>query len=221
MTNKPPVTRNMKIAQWSIPVMLLAILGISSYGPIQKQLRAAEMTSANGNIKCLYVALFSYASDHDGHFPTNLKSDSPTAAACFDKLIKAGKIDEELIFWNKKNAHTISSASTSPPNEVSPLTENENTTGYVMGLTTRSPTNIPILFDSSTEAGTFNTSVWEGRVIIAKLNGSVAHMTISEINEFQNIQNKGYILEKRGGEVVDIFQDLPEGTKILPPQIAQ
>jgi hypothetical protein len=29
----------------------------------------------------------------------------------------------------------------------------------------------------------------------------------------------GIILEKRGTQDVDIFQELPEGTKVLPPQI--
>jgi len=220
MTHKPPVSRNVRIAQWTISILLLAVLGISSYGPIQKQVRAAEMTSANGNFKQIYVALISYASDHDGLYPTDLESEYPTAAACFDKLIQARVIDEEYTFWNKNNAQTLGT-STSSPNNVRPLTENENTTGYVMGLTSRSRTNLPILFDCSTEAGVFNTSVWNGRAIVAKLNGSVEHMSISKINNSNYTKNRGYILENRGGRIVDIFQDLPEATKILPPQLAQ
>ncbi|MFT5882483.1 MAG: hypothetical protein ACI9FG_000986 [Crocinitomicaceae bacterium] len=221
MTQKPPVSRNVRIAEWAIPILLLAVLGISSYGPIQKQIRAAEKTSAIGNFKQVFTALYSYASDHDGHFPSDLESESPTAAACFDKLIKAEKIDEELTFRNKKNAQTLSTASTSPPNEVSPLTENENTTGYVMGLTTESRTNIPILFDSSTEAGVFNTSVWEGQAIVVKINGSSQAMNISygaglPLNE-DGSGKIGRLTENNK----DIFQRVPEGCKILPPQLAK
>ena len=225
MSEKPPVTRNIIIAQWAIPVLLLVILGINAYGPIQKQLRAAELTSANGNFKQIYTALYSYAKDHDGLYPTDLESDSPTAVACFNKLLKAGVIDDEETFWSKRNAQAIGSASTSSPNNNRPLTENENTAGYVMGLSTRSPTNLPILFDSSTEVGIFNTSVWEGYAIITKVNGSVNLMRISyeegsPLNE-DGSAKFGTILEKRGRGEIDIFKDLPEGTTVLPPQLAR
>ena len=194
MTHKPPVSRNMRIAQWTIPVLLLAILGINSYGPVQKQLRAAELTSAIGYYKQIYVALYSYAKDHDGIYPIDSENESPTAAACFDKLIHAGKVSDEEFFWNKQNALTLGTASISPPNNTSPFTENENTAGYVMGLTELSRSKLPILFDSSTKAGVFNTSVWEGRAIVAKLNGSVAAMRISQIRNSPNQHNDGYIL---------------------------
>ena len=61
MNEKPPVTRNMRIAQWVIQILLIAILAVCSYGPIQKQVRAAELTSAIGGYKQVYTALFSYA----------------------------------------------------------------------------------------------------------------------------------------------------------------
>ena len=209
----------MGIAQWSIPVMLLAILGINAYGPIQKQLRAAELTGATSYYKCVYTALYSYAKEYDGIYPTD-ESDSPTAAACFNKLLKAGVINDEIQFWNENNAQVLGTASPSPANNISPLTNNENTTGYVMGLTTPSPANLPTTFNSSTEAGVFNTSVWEGKAIVAKFNGSVKAMHISQISNSPNQQNEGYILERRGDSIVDIFKELPEGVKVLPPQLA-
>jgi hypothetical protein len=221
MNEKPPVTRNMRIGQWAIPALLLAILGICSYGPIQKQLHANELTRAVSNHKMIYTVLFSYAKDHDGLYPSNLGSDSPTAVACFDKLRQSGMSDYEGFFWNENNAQILGTASPSPPNNISPLTKNENTTGYVMGLSTRSPTNLPITFDSSTEAGVFNTSVWEGKAIVSKLNGSVKFIHISQISNSPNQHNDGYILEQRGDSIVDIFKDLPEGTTVLPPQLAR
>jgi hypothetical protein len=221
MNEKPPVTRNMRIAQWAIQILLIAILAVCSYGPIQKQVRAAELTSAIGGYKQVYTALFSYAKDHDGLYPTDLESESPTAVACFNKLLKAGVIDDEETFWSKRNAKVIGTASTSSPNNNRPLTENENTAGYVMGLSTRSPTNLPILFDSSTEAGVFNANVWEGKAIVAKLNGSVKAMYISLFDHSVYNRNRGYILERRGDVFIDIFKKLPEGTTVLPPQLAQ
>ena len=162
-----------------------------------------------------------YAKDHDGLYPTDLESESPTAVACFNKLLKAGVIDYEETFWSKRNAKVIGTASTSSPNNNRPLTENENTAGYVMGLSTRSPTNLPILFDSSTEAGVFNANVWEGKAIVAKLKGSVKAMYISLFDHSVYNRNRGYILERRGDVFIDIFKKLPEGTTVLPPQLAQ
>jgi len=90
-----------------------------------------------------------------------------------------------------------------------------------MGLTTRSRTNIPILFDSSTEAGAFNTCVWQGQAIITKINGSVQAMKISygggsPLNE-DGSGKIGRLIEGYN----DLFQGLPEGTKVLPPQLAK
>ena len=221
MSEKPPVSRNMRIAQWSIPVLLLAILGINSFGPIQQQLRAVEKVRAISNFKQIFVALSSYANDHDGLYPDDSENESATAATCLNKLLKAEKIDAEECFWNKKNAQIIGTASKSSPKNNRSLTENENTTGYVMGLTTSSSTNHPILFDSSTESGVFNTSVWEGKAIVSKLNGSVKALHISKVSNASNQKNEGYILERREGIIVDIFQELPQGSTVLAPQLAR
>ncbi|PQJ28378.1 hypothetical protein [Rubritalea profundi] len=159
MNEKPPVTRNMIIAQWAILVLLLAILGIISYGPIQKQVRAAEMTTANNYFKQVYTALFSYAKDHDGIYPTDFENESPTAAACFDKLVQSRVMDDEDCFWNRNNALTLGTASKASPDNISPLTENENTTGYVMD-SRHAPGPTSSLFSIARQKQEFSTPVY-------------------------------------------------------------
>ena len=86
-----------------------------SYGSIQKQIHAAQLTNDIGQHKHVYVALFSYAKDHDGLYPTDSESESPTAVVCFTQLIQAGVMETEECFWSKDNAEVLGSANVFPP----------------------------------------------------------------------------------------------------------
>ena len=104
---------------------------------------------------------------------------SDTAEACFNQLLNAGKVDEEGTFWSKENSVIDATDGASVPDEDGILTAGENAWGYVRGLTMSSPTETPILFDSSKTAREFSTQVWEGKAVVVKLNGSAQMMDIS------------------------------------------
>ena len=98
----------------------------------------------------------------------------------------------------------------------------ENAWGYVRGLSTSSRTNIPIIFDSSDTAVKFDTGVWDGRAVVAKLDGSVEAMKIDydgkPVNDDGSSKTEA-IVEKRGATEVDIFsiEALPSGAEVLVP----
>ena len=52
---------------------LISGLSAMSYGPIMKQVKAAEDTKTMNNMKQLFVACYSYAADNDGRLPNSLK----------------------------------------------------------------------------------------------------------------------------------------------------
>jgi hypothetical protein len=197
-------------------VLILFALVLFWYSRVPNGDCGAKFHAIN-NAKQISVALYSYAADHDGMYPNEqtasaeLDEFGDTAEACFTQLLNAGKIDEEGSFWSKKNT-VLGSVNAETPDEVGTLTAGENAWGYVRGLTTSSPTETPILFDSSKVAGEFSTQVWEGKAIVVKLNGSVKMMDISPADK-----PFGHIYEERDGKKMNLFKDLPDGAEILVP----
>lgn len=220
MSEKPPVSRNMRITQCAMIGLFLAFLSLMAYGPLMKSAKASPRTNQIHNCKQIFMALNAFALDHDGLFPCDKTGLANTAEDCFNQLLSGGYLDNENIFWcpNCANSGVVVK---NIPNNDGVLTADENCWGYVKGFTTKSPTHHPILFDSSTEVGVFNTSVWEGKAIVSKLNGSVKALRISKVNNASNQKNEGYILERREGIIVDIFQELPQGSTVLAPQLAR
>jgi len=178
--HKTRLRKGFSLVELLVVIAIIAGLAAMSYGPIMKQVKAAAKTNALNNGKQIYTALFSFASDNNGIFPNENTGDAgDSAEACFTQLIEAGKIDEEVTFWNKENSVLGVVDGTSPPNEDGTLDSGENAWGYVSGLNTSSRTNIPIVFDSVAGASSFDTAVWEGQAIVVKINGSCQALKIS------------------------------------------
>ncbi|MFT5882735.1 MAG: prepilin-type N-terminal cleavage/methylation domain-containing protein [Crocinitomicaceae bacterium] len=176
---KTRLRKGFSLVELLVVIAIIAGLAAMSYGPIMKQVKAAAKTTAINNGKQIYTALFSFASDNNGIFPNeNTGDDGDTAEACFTQLLDAGKIDEEVSFWNKENSVLGVVDGTGPPDEDGILTSGENAWGYVSGLNTSSRTNIPLIFDSVAGEGSFDTAVWEGQAIVVKINGSSQAMQI-------------------------------------------
>lgn len=188
----------------------------------------AEEVRAISNGKNIFVALISFAMDHEGLYPCADTGPAATAEDCFNQLIKGGYIDES-VFWIPRSAkHKIASAE--KPNNDGVLTASENSWGYVAGLSSSSSTRLPIIFDSSIKSGEFLSSMWKGRAIVAKIDGSVRLMAItpdatekSDSASIKATPKSGIITEKRGSRTINIFAELhlPRGTTILPPQLAK
>lgn len=177
---KTRLRKGFSLVELLVVIAIIAGLAAMSYGPIMKQVKAAAKTTALNNAKQIHVALFSFASDNNGIFPNeNTGEDGSTAEQCFTQLLEAGKIDEEVTFWNKENSVLGVVSGTAPPEEDGELVSGENAWGYVVGLNTSSRTNIPIIFDSVSGVGSFDTAVWEGQAIVVKINGSAQAMKIT------------------------------------------
>jgi len=185
---------------WIVTIITVALLIFLGYGPIMKSPKASERTRALYKGKNLYVALFSFAKEHDGIYPseiTALENESGnTAEACFTQLLNREEIESEEIFWVEKNT--------------------------ALGKLNKS--NIPILFDSGIAPGTFSTNVWNGKAIVVKLSGSTTAMDINFKGAPltpEGHPKSGFILEQRGPKHVNIFapENLPEGATILLPPL--
>ncbi|MEO1856231.1 MAG: type II secretion system protein [Rubritalea sp.] len=180
LKHKKHLRKGFSLVELLVVIAIIAGLAAMSYGPIMKQVKAAAKTNAINSGKQIHVALFSFASDNDGIFPNENTGDSgATAEACFTQLIEAGKIDEEATFWNKENSVIGTTNGTAPPNEDGTLEPGENAWGYVSGLNNSSSSNIPLIFDSSETAKSFDTAVWEGQAIVVKINGSCEALKIT------------------------------------------
>ena len=226
LKHKTRLRKGFSLVELLVVIAIIAGLAAMSYGPIMKQVKAASLTNALNNGKQIYTALFSYAKDNDGLYPNEgTAGDGETgdsAEACFTQLLNAGVIDDEEAFWSKENI-ALGTVNAETPDNDGELTPGENAWGYVRGLSTSSRTNLPIIFDSSDTAGQFDTVVWEGKAIVAKLNGSVEAMKINygggRATEDDGSSKTGSIEEKRGATDLDIFSStaLPNGADVLVP----
>jgi len=224
--HKTRLRKGFSLVELLVVIAIIAGLAAMSYGPIMKQVKAAALTNAINNAKQIHTALFSFAKDNDGLYPnegtasTGETGNSPED--CFTQLINAGVIDDEEAFWSKENIVLGTVVAETPDNDGT-LTAGENAWGYVRGLSTSSRTNLPIIFDASDTAGTFDTAVWDGKAIVAKLNGSVEAMKIEygggKPIEDDGSSKTGTIEEKRGSTDLDIFSStaLPNGAEVLVP----
>ena len=227
LKHKKHLRKGFSLVELLVVIAIIAGLAAMSYGPIMKQVKAAAKTNAINSGKQIYTALFSYAKDNDGLYPNagtaGTGETGDTAEACFTQLLNAGVVDDEEGFWSKENI-AIGTVTAETPDNDGTLTGGENAWGYVRGLSTSSRTNLPIIFDSSASAGQFDTAVWEGQAIVAKLNGSVEAMKINygggKPIEEDGTSKTGTIDEKRGSTQLDIFSEtaLPNGAEVLVPE---
>jgi prepilin-type N-terminal cleavage/methylation domain-containing protein len=169
--------KGFSLVELLVVIAIIAGLAAMSYGPIMKQVRAAAQTSAINDGRQIYTALFSYAKDNNGIFPDgdleNTGEASSSVTDCFNQLLQLGLVDDESVFWNKENANVLESVDLTEPDANGELESGENVWGYVNGLNSSMNTTLPILFDSSNNGTTFDTGVWNGYAIVAKLDGSV------------------------------------------------
>lgn len=218
--------KGFSLVELLVVIAIIAALAGVSYGPIMNKMRAADQIKAVTNAKNINTALVSFAGSNDGLYPNedtaNSTESGDTAEGCFTQVMNTGDIEDEMVFWNNANiaAGTVTAAR---PNNDGILTSGENAWGYVSGLSTSSSTRTPIIFDASAEPGVFNTGVWNGKAIVAKLDGSATAMDIAygggKPTNDDGTPKTGPIEEKRGESNIDIFdpQNLPKGAEVLVP----
>ena len=216
--------KGFSLVELLVVIAIIAGLAAVSYGPIIKQMKAAKQQNAIASARNIYTAMLDYAKKKDGLFPSDATAktseDGTTPEGCFTMLINAGLVDTEETFWNAENS-VIGTTAAAKPDENGTVDPGECAWGYVSGLSTSSRTNLPLFFDSSNQAGIFDTAVWEGYAIIAKLDSSVeaVEITFDGTPFDDNGESKtGPIEEKRGNSTVNLFEDgLPDSAEVLVP----
>lgn len=218
--------KGFSLVELLVVIAIIAALAGVSYGPIMNKMKAADLIKAVTNAKNINTALVSFAGANDGLYPNedtaNSSESGDTAEGCFTQVMNTGEIEDEMIFWNKANI-AVGTVTAKRPDNDGTLTSGENCWGYVSGLSTSSSTRTPIIFDASSQSGTFNTAVWNGKAIVAKLDGSAVAMDIEygggKPTEDDGSAKSGPIEEKRGNSNIDIFdtQNLPKGAEVLVP----
>lgn len=218
--------KGFSLVELLVVIAIIAALAGVSYGPIMSKMKAADQIKAVANGKNISTALISFAGSNDGLYPNedtaNSSESGDTAEGCFTQVMNSGGIEDEMIFWNTANIAAGTVTAKRPDND-GELTSGECCWGYVVNLSSSSSTRSPLFFDASSQSGTFDTGVWQGRAIVGKIDGSVVAMEIDygggAPTEDDGSSKTGSITEKRGSTDVDIFSEssLPNGAEVLVP----
>ena len=139
------------------------------------------------------------------------KSSTKPSNFYFTQLITngiLGKEEEELFFSNDFNK----AFSLKKPNKDGILTQGECVWGYTVGLQQTSSSHLPIIFDSPISTGHsphFSKLVWEGKVIVVRLNNSTKPIKIAGSGG-----HSGIVKDKIDGRTFNIFapENLEGGT---------
>ena len=158
-----------------VVIAIIAALAGLSYGPIMKQLNAADRTEAISNARSINTALLSFYAANGQQYPnqnTNLGTALATASDGFQLLINQGIVDDEKFFWNVQNGRLLN-------NPIEPISDGtlnpiENVWGYVENLNAGDGGS-PIFYDSVVggTGNVFSAATWDGKAIIARVDGSV------------------------------------------------
>ena len=219
--------KGFSLVELLVVIAIIAALAGVAYGPIISRMKEADKTNAIANGRNIHTALLSFASNNDGLFPNedtaNSSESGDSAEGNFTQLLNDGGGVTEDLFWNSPNINAGTVSATKPNND-GQLTSGENCWGYVANLSSSSNPRTPLFFDSSSQAGTFTTGVWDGRAIVGKVDGSVTAMEIDYgsggATEEDGTAKSGNIIEKRGSSKIDIFSEsnLPKGAEVQVPR---
>ena len=132
----------------------------------------------------------------------------------FQQLIGQG-LDDEKLFYNKAfrrvfQMHRI--------NNDGKIDRGENIFGYTKNLLTTSSSHIPIVYDTPVSTGDspqFSKKPWDGRILVARLDGSTVPIMIGGTNDDQ-----GPVRETIRGRSINLFTEeaLEEG-QLVPADL--
>jgi len=168
-----------------VVIAIIAALAGLSYGPIMKQLNAADRTEAISNARSINTAMLSFYAANNGNYPNNntgrgTNVTSPETA--FQQLISSKFVDDKKFFWHRTAARKGVASINEPANNNVALTTDEVVWSYMMNLDA-SQGSLPLFFDSvvslTSNTGSFLPSLWTGKAIVARVDGSV---TAEQIN---------------------------------------
>ena len=172
----------------AVVVVLCSLATPHAYISVVKSRESKDLSNA----RLIHLALFNFASDHDGEFPSSTDQDNrkpnekarplTTSNDAFANLIPR-YIASEKTFWIEGSAWCNP---TKPDENITPgnmLAAGENGFAYVEGLSTTSNGNLPLVADGFKEGqpGVYTSDVkakggvWRGKVaVVVRVDGSGA-----------------------------------------------
>lgn len=198
-----------------VVIAIIAALAGVSYGPIMKQIGAADRSEAISNGKSINTALLAYYSKNR-EFPRDGVTD---AISAFQILLDTGEIDDEKYFWNRNNgSHPGTTAGLAGVDNDLTLTAVENVWGYTQDLDT-SDGSSPIMYDCvdtvAIGAGSFFADIWDGQALILRVDGSASAENIDFAPPITDT-TAGPINEERNG-TMDIMVNIPGTATVYAP----
>lgn len=184
-------------------LIVIVLLGVLLWPVVQRlgEGDAKERLRYVSHGSSITKALLFFAGEHDGKYPCEATGPAASVEQCFQQLIDGGYVENETVFWSEPGIND------------GLLKPGECSWGYVKGLSSSSSSRSPLLFSRSKTAGLFNTEIWDGYAIVAKIDGSlIAHAIAHEEGA-----TEGVVLVDRDGRKVDVFANLPEGAEIMVP----
>lgn len=206
-----------------VVIAIIAALAGLSYGPIMKQINAADRTEAISNARSINAALLGFYSTNDQQYPNAATDRSglgvATSAACFQQLIDNAIVDDEKFFWSKANgraATVMPDVDINEPDNMTPLDQDENVWTYVIDLDAGDG-NTPIFFDSY-DGTNFTTETWDGKAIVAYVDGSVVpeQIIFTGLAEDNGVFQAGPVNNTEGDSIVDSPASIPDAAMIVP-----
>ena len=200
-----------------VVIAIIAALAGLSYGPIMKQLNAADRTEAISNARSINTALLGFYAANNSQYPnenTERGTAITTANTAFQQLIDNAIVDDEKFFWNSTNGRILGNPQ--EPVTDGTLDQDENVWHYIMNLDAGDG-NTPIFYDSIDTGNVFTAETWDGKAVIALVDGSVN----AEQIDFDGLVEPtpgdfatGPVRNSNDDDILDVTV-LPSGAEIL------
>jgi prepilin-type N-terminal cleavage/methylation domain-containing protein len=137
-----------------------------------------------------------------------------TSNQYFQQLIGPG-LDNEKLFYNKAFRRTFQ---TTRLNNDGQIDRGENVLGYTKNLMSTSSSHLPLVYDTPVSTGDspqFSKRTWDGRILVARLDGSTVPLMIGGTNEDQ-----GPVRDTIRGRSMNIFtRDALEEGELVPADL--
>lgn len=132
----------------------------------------------------------------------------------FQQLMGRG-LDNEKILFNKSFRRTFR---TERVNNDGQVDQGENVWGYTKNLITTSSSHLPLVYDtpvSTGESPQFSKKTWDGRILVARLDGSTVPIMIGGTN-----REEGPVRDTIRGRSMNIFaEDALEEGQLVPADL--
>ena len=186
-------TRGFTLVELLVVIGIIVVLAGMATPGVMKGLKRAKLTASVANSKQIKAALDNFAIDFDGSYvdeengekvSENGMTSTTEAYGFYNALIDARALDraDEGIFYSKELEVAVTSHTEGDGADT--LEDNETGYSYVVGLSNTSTGPAPIVCTKlDQDTGVFYDTVWDGKAVIVRVNGSAAAEVLTRSNK--------------------------------------